>query len=84
MAEERGDSVAADANTDLMLRQFKDFSDSKKIANVADNLKLDIGINKSGGRKPFSSGRLATSRVKSKSIAVGDSKLISDQYELGL
>ncbi|NBA98400.1 hypothetical protein [Pseudomonas sp. R5(2019)] len=84
MAEEREDSVAADADTDLMLRQFKDFSNNKKIANVADNLKLDIGINKSGGRKPFSSGKVATPRVKSKSVAVGDSKLISDQYELGL
>ncbi|WP_141234443.1 hypothetical protein [Pseudomonas sp. Irchel s3b6] len=84
MAEEREDSVEADANTDLMLRQFKDFSDNKKIANVANNLKLDIGINKSGGRKSFSSGKVATSRAKSKSVAVGDSKLISDQYELGL
>lgn len=84
MAEEREDSVAADARTDLMLRQFKDFSDNKKIANVAGNLKLDIGINKSGGRKPFSNGKVATARVKSKSVVVESSKLISDQYELGL
>ncbi len=84
MAEERDDFVTADAGTDLMLRQFTELSNKKKIAGVAKNLKLGIGINKSSSNKILSGDNVKAPKVQSKLTAIDDTKLISDQYDLGL